>query len=178
MIFSPFCSQAQGHQPLTVFCSNRDTSLAAGCSRSCRVHFSGDLAGRSMRFRSMTRWPTHTRISSSSTHTRTHTSVNMFAIFPPGHYCRAVWHYLRELSSCSLTTCVSHNSIAQPILMKITSYSFYIYRCIHFCIFVFQIRLIGSKGSSHIREGGGSKISGIDEIVIMKDEQSWVDAID
>lgn len=55
MIFSPFCSQVQGHHPLTVFCSNRDTSLSAGWSRSCRVHFSGDLAGRSMWFRSITR---------------------------------------------------------------------------------------------------------------------------
>lgn len=57
MIFSPFCSQVQGHHPLTVFCSNRDTSLSADWSRSCRLHFSGDLAGRSMWFRSITRCP-------------------------------------------------------------------------------------------------------------------------
>lgn len=60
MIFSPFFSQVQGHHPLTVFCSNRDTSLFTGWSSSCRLHFSGDLAGRNMWFRSMTRWPTDT----------------------------------------------------------------------------------------------------------------------
>lgn len=56
-IFCPCLSHTQGHQPLTVFCSNRDTSLSWGWESNSRPHFSGDFAGFSMWFRSISKQP-------------------------------------------------------------------------------------------------------------------------